>query len=90
VRIEDISDEKPALLLDDTQPKFDEGIWTGKSENIASEDPRMAWIFQIPHSYRVYRFIVTKADGREVTLDQVVPYAPFIKEAVRKKWGEKY
>ncbi len=90
IRITDISDEKPAVLVDDAQPQVTNGKWETKTENLVAEDPRLAWIFQITHSYRVYRFSITQADGREVTMDQVVPYPPFIKEAIRTKWGEKY
>ncbi|PTX90935.1 hypothetical protein [Opitutus sp. ER46] len=90
LRIEDISDEKPALLLDEANPKFEKNSWMGKTDIIAAEDRRMAWLFQITSSMRVYRFTLTTTAGETITFNHVSIYPPMIKESMRAKWGEKY
>lgn len=90
IRVEDISDEKPALLIDDRDPKFTNRRWVQQSEVIAANDPRFQWIFQITMSMRVYKFTLTRADGTEVSFNQVTVYPPYVKAMVRNKWGEKY
>lgn len=90
IRIEDISDAAPVLLVDQANPVFTDRVWREKSETINADDPRMNWVFQITMSYRVYRFTLNLQDGREVSFNHVTAYPPPTKGAIRAKWGEKY
>jgi hypothetical protein len=90
IRIEDISDEKAALLADVTDPKFTDRHWTVETETMTTDDPRLQWVFQITMSMRVYRFTLTRTDGTDVSFNHIAVYPPFFKALIRSKWGEKY
>lgn len=90
IQIEDISDEKAAPLVDDQQPAFKDRRWEAQSEVLTPEDPRLKWIYQITLSFRVYKVTLTANDGHTFSFNHVTIYPPFVKEAIRSKWGEKY
>jgi hypothetical protein len=90
IQIDDISDETAVTWIDDANPQFKERRWAASTEMIPAEDPRLKWMFQITPSLRVFRFTLTHADGRKTTLDQVSTFPPFVKQAIRAAWGEKY
>lgn len=90
VVVNDISDEKPWVLVDETDPKFENGQWKKDTEMLTPEDPRLQWIYQIPMALRVYQFKLTRTNGEEITFNHVVGYPPPIKAMMRMRWGEKY
>jgi hypothetical protein len=90
IKIEDISDETAATLVDDADPKWEDSTWTGKSETMTPEDPRMKWALQITLSMRVYHFTLTRKDGSQVEFNHVTTYPPPMKALIRARWGEKY
>lgn len=90
IRIVDISDEKPAVLIDDRNPKFKDRHWVANTPMIAAEDPRFQWVYQITMSLRVYKITLTLSNGSDVTFNHVTIYPPFVKGLIRAKWGEKY
>lgn len=90
VRIEDISaDERIHVLLDDAQPTLTNQRWSGQTEPLAAADPRLAWLYYVVPSLRVYRFTLTSESGKVTELHQIAAYPPFIKEAIRRQRGEK-
>lgn len=89
VRIEDISaDERVHVLLDDAQPTLTNQRWSGQSEPLAAADPRLAWLYYVVPSLRVYRFTLTSDSGKVTELHQIAAYPPFIKEAIRRQRGD--
>lgn len=90
IQVEDISDEQAAPLIDDAQPAFKNRRWEALTDVLTPEDPRLKWIYQITLSFRVYRFTLTAKDGHKISFNHVSVYPPFVKEAIRGKWGEKY
>ncbi len=90
VVVTDISDEKPVVLLDDADPKFEGGLWKKDTDVLTPEDPRLQWVFQIPMALRVYQFKLTRQNGEEISFHHVAGYPPPIKAMMRARWGEKY
>ena len=90
IQIVDISDETAAPLVDDQNPKFDQGHWVKKTDPIGADDPRMKWLFQITGSMRVYHVTLTPTDGSQIEFNHVVMYPPMMKTIMRERWGEKY
>lgn len=90
IQVIDMSDEAPIPLVDDQQPQFTKGQWHGKSETLVANDPRLKFVYQITPSLRAYRFILTANDGHEISFYHIATFPPFLKAAMRSKWGEKY
>jgi hypothetical protein len=90
VRVEDVSDAEPILLLDDTHATWTDGRWQGNSAPLGPEDRAMNWMTTITNTLRVFRFTVTFADGKTLTLYQGAMYPNFVKTMVRGGWGMNY
>jgi hypothetical protein len=91
IRVEDVSDTAPLVLLDEAQPKLSAiGEWRGESTPLESGDPRMDWFTTITNSVRVYRFTFTFADGQTLVLLQGAMFPAQVKAAVRQAYGQKY
>ena len=90
VKVEDISDETPFLLVDDTAPQLVKGRWLGDSPAFAADDSYLKWVFQVDNSMRVIRFTITFADGHTLVINQGSAYPDFMKSVIRHMFGEKY
>lgn len=88
VRVEDVSDERVILLLDDAAPALRDHQWSGATAPLAAADPRLAWLYHVVPSLRVFRFTLTGESGHVTELYQLAAYPPFIKEAIRRQRGE--
>jgi len=90
VKVEDVSDDAPFLLVDDTAPQYTNGRWHGASRTFGAGDEYLKWIYQLENSLRVYRFTITFADGHELIIHQGSTFPNFMKSAIRHMFGEKY
>ena len=90
IRVEDVSEDAPILLVDDAQPTFKDKKWIGSSKPFEPSDPAVAWIATITNTLRVYRFTVTLPDGRDVVLLQGSMFLNPMKAAIRQMWGQNY
>jgi len=91
VRVEDVSDDKPAVLVDAASPQLSPaGQWHGESEPLALGDRRLTWLATISNSLRVYRFTLTFADGQTLVLHQGSLFPAMLKSATRQALGENY
>ncbi len=88
VRIEDVSDEKPIVVLEDNEPKLDaQNRWRSEPRMLKAGDPEIAWASYLGDTFRVFRFVVTKADGREIVLHQAMSVPAWMKASMRKALG---
>ena len=88
VTVEDVSEEKIELLVDDAAPKLDaKFVWKQDSPSKNATDPRLGWLYHEGNSPRVYRFTITTDDGRKLVMYQLSSYPVFIKEPLRKMLG---
>jgi hypothetical protein len=91
VRVVDVSDEAPVVLVDQADPTLSAtGQWHGESAPLAPSDPRLAWIATLSNSLRVYRFTLTFADGTVLVLNQGAMFPQPIKSGIRHSFGQNY
>jgi hypothetical protein len=79
ITVEDVSDEKAQVLVNETNPKVEKGLWRFASPPMGVESRAIAWIYEIDESFRVYLFTITFEDGRKVTQYHATYYPSFSK-----------
>jgi hypothetical protein len=91
VRVEDVSDDAPALLVESAPPTLSAaGQWRGESEPLTLSDRRLAWMATLPNSLRVFRFTLTFSDGQTLVIHQGSLFPAPMKSAVRSALGQNY
>jgi len=90
VLVEDVSDDKSFVLVDDKAPKIDaKGVWANGSKAFALNEEEMTWLSFESLSVRVYRFTIESADGHKAVLLQHTGFIqPFLKENMRRDLKE--
>jgi hypothetical protein len=83
IRIEDVSDPTPFLLVNDVAPQLDAGQWMENAGLMEPSSASVRWLFEPKETVRVFRLTMNEPDGRGYALYQAVPYAPVSKEAIR-------
>ena len=83
VRIEDVSDPAPLLLVNDVAPQLDAGKWTENAGLMDPPPPSVRWLFEPKETVRIFRFTISEPDGQSYVLYQAVQYSPASKEAIR-------
>lgn len=87
IRVEDVTDEKTILMVEDLNPKFEKQRWFTTSRKYSGDDPEMVWISQLGDTMRVFRFTVTKADGSKIVLNQGWMVPAWTKTPMRQALG---
>ena len=87
IKIEDVSDKKAQILVDDPAPKLTGRIWRHDCPPVGPDDPGMGWVHEIDDSFRTYRYSVTLSDGRFLSFYHVAFYPSFSKIHFRKELG---
>ena len=70
VRVEDVTDMKPVLLIEDDSPNVTADLWTGRGSAIPFGAKYLPWFFQRGNSTRVFRIIIREESGRSYELYQ--------------------
>ncbi len=83
VRIEDVSDSTPLVLVNDVAPQLEAGKYTANAGLMGLSSPSVRWLFEPNESVRTFRFTIGELDGRSDVLYQAVQYSPAAKEAIR-------
>jgi hypothetical protein len=83
IRIEDVSDSAPLIMVNDVAPQLDDGKWTETAGLMDVSGPSVRWLFQANDSVRVFRITINEMDGQNAVLYQGVQYTPASKEAIR-------
>jgi len=83
VRIEDVSESTPLLLVNDVAPQLEAGRCTENAGLMALSSASARWLFQANESVRTFRFTIAEPDGQSYVLYQAVQYSPAAKEAIR-------
>jgi hypothetical protein len=87
IRVEDVSDQKVPLLVNDVAPQLQDGKWTGSGGMIELTSTGLPWLFDDQETVRAFQFTITEMDGRTYVLQQSVPYSKGAKAAIRKLVG---
>lgn len=83
IRVEDVTDEKAVLLIQDDAPQlFENNAWRKASPPVDFESDSMKWIHHIDDSFRVYSFDITLKDGQKIVLRQASIYLGFFKQGM--------
>jgi len=87
IKIEDVTDEKAQVFVEDLAPKLVDRIWNWGSAPMAADADVLKWVREIDDSFRVCRFTVILADGRRLCQYQSSFYSAFNKARLRKQLG---
>jgi hypothetical protein len=83
IRIEDVSDAAPLLLVNDVAPQQNGGKWTENAGLMELSSTSARWLSEPNPTVRVFRFTINEVDGRSYVLYQGVLYSPASKDAIR-------
>ena len=87
VRVENISDPTPAVLVEDTAPELSNGIWTGYSGAIEPNLTEVPWLYDSSSSTRLFRFTIIDLDGTQRTFVQGARYPLTRKRQLIRQYG---
>jgi hypothetical protein len=83
IRVEDVTDPAPLLLINDVAPQPDGGQWTENGGLMELSSTNAHWLSKPNETVRIFRFTFNEPDGRSYLLYQGVRYSPAAKEAFR-------
>jgi hypothetical protein len=81
IRVEDVTDKQPVLLVDDRAPKIADNRWTGDTRAVSMTPKHFPWMFDGSTTKKLFRITVSTKDQGEITLEQPATY-----DAVAKRW----
>lgn len=88
VRVEDVSDEKPVLLVEDLHPELkDQNKWVSESKPVSVTDPAMHWLTYVDDVMRVFQFTIVDSEGKTIVLNQGWFVPGWVKHSVRQMVG---
>jgi hypothetical protein len=87
VRIEDVSDNSPVLVLEDRAPRIDERRWSRQSDLVHADTRSIPWLFEFGRTTRVFRISVRETNGKTSVLYQAVLFTPKAKKDFRVLMG---
>ena len=87
VRIEDVTNDRPVLILEDRAPQIDERRWSRQSDLIRANTRSIPWLFEFGRTTRVFRIKVRETNGKTSILYQAVLFTPKAKKDFRVLMG---
>ena len=87
VVVEDVAGEAPVLLVEDKEPKLEKNRWMAVTPDMQADNAAVAWLGQLGDTMRIFRFTITKADGRKVVIHQGWLVPAWMKAAMRSTLG---
>lgn len=74
VMIEDVTDEKAILLVDDKNPKIESLLWTGKAAEQKISKSTTPWLFDNKPTIKVFRFTISATSSPDAVMYQPAWY----------------
>ena len=87
IRIEDVTEGSPVLLVNDQAPQVEGGAWNGYTGAIEPSASALPWLFDNTPAKRTFRFTVTDLNGQDSVLEQAVTYPVKTKKDLTKWYG---
>jgi hypothetical protein len=87
IRIEDVTEGSPVLLVNDQAPQAEGNAWTGYTGAIEPSASAIPWLFDNAPARRTFRFTVTDLNGQDSILEQTVTYPVKTKKDLIKWYG---
>jgi hypothetical protein len=84
IRIEDVTESAPLLLVNDVAPQQEGGKWTETAGLMELSSTSVRWLYEPKETVRVFKFTINETDGRSYVLYQGVFYSPAAKKAIRE------
>jgi hypothetical protein len=84
VRVEDLTDKQPILLVDDRAPKVADKRWTGGTRVVPMTPGNFPWVFDDFATKKLYRITVSTQGQGEISLEQPATYDVAIKKMLRR------
>ena len=84
VRVEDVTDKKPLLLIENDSPNVTANLWTGRGSAIPFSAKYLPWFFQRGDSIRVFHIVIREKSGRSYELYQGARFSADKKTLMRK------
>jgi hypothetical protein len=86
VVVEDVTDEKAVLLVDDNSPKIESLLWTGKAAEQKVSKSTTPWLFDKKPTIKIFRFTISAAGSPATVMYQPAWY-PVQTKAQVLKWA---
>jgi hypothetical protein len=87
IRIEDVTEGTPVLLVNDQAPQVEAGAWSGYTGAMEPSASALPWLFDNNPAKRTFRFTVTDLNGQDSVLEQTVTYPVKSKKELIKWYG---
>ncbi|MBV8211987.1 MAG: hypothetical protein JOZ08_02030 [Verrucomicrobia bacterium] len=87
IRIEDVTEGSPVLLVNDQAPQVEANAWTGYTGAIEPSASALPWLFDNAPAKRTFRITVTDLNGQDSVLEQPVTYPVKTKKDLIKWYG---
>jgi hypothetical protein len=84
VPVEDVTDKKPVLLIEDHSPNVTVDLWTGRGSVIPFDAKYLPWFFRRADSTRVFRIVIREKAGKSYELYQGARFSADKKNLMRK------
>jgi hypothetical protein len=84
VRVEDLTDKQPILLVDDRAPKVANNRWTGGTRVVPMTPGNFPWVFDDFVTKKLYRITVSTQGQGEISLEQPATFDVAIKKVLRR------
>ena len=84
VRVEDVTDKIPVLLIETDSPNVTANLWTGRGSAIPFSAKYLPWFFQRGDSTRVFHIVVREKSGSSYELYQGAGFSADKKNLMRK------
>jgi hypothetical protein len=87
VKIEDVTDDKATLILEDRAPLIEERRWSRQSDLIPAKTQSIPWLFELGRTVRIFRIAVKETNGKTSILYQPVLFTSKAKKDFRVLMG---
>jgi hypothetical protein len=84
VRVEDLTDKQPILLVDDRAPKVADNRWTGMTRVVPMTPANFPWVFDDFVTRKLYRITLSTQEQGEISLEQPATFEVAVKKMLRR------
>ena len=85
IQVEDVTGEKPEVILTDDAPQFKQRTWYGSGAELEVSKTAFPWLYERGDSMRIFRFTIKAgSDGEEVVIYQPSLIGRATKDMLRK------
>lgn len=81
--VEDVTGDRPSIVVSDMNPVVKKRQWLGETEMIVVTRETMPWLYTKGDSWRIFRITVTTSKGKKISMLQPVYFSWTNKSAAR-------